>query len=134
MFEGIYEWLKDLAYYVILVTALFHMIPGEVWGKYIRFFTGLVMVVLLLSPVLQLFQEQDPLQIMEHYEQGMKDLESWKAGWMEREGLADQNLEPEEGTMDGQRQISIREISEDSEDIIEVEEIKIGEEGTEALE
>lgn len=134
MFEGIYEWLKDLAYYVILVTALFHMIPGEVWGKYIRFFTGLVMVVLLLSPILQLFQEQDPLQIMEHYEQGMKDLESWKAGWMEREGLADQNLEPEEGTMDGQRQISIREISEDSEDIIEVEEIKIGEEGTEALE
>ena len=56
MFEGIYEWLKDLAYYVILVTALFHMIPGEVWGKYIRFFTGLVMVVLLLSPLLQLFQ------------------------------------------------------------------------------
>lgn len=134
MFEGIYEWLKDLAYYVILVTALFHMIPGEVWGKYIRFFTGLVMVVLLLSPILQLFQEKDPLQIMEHYEQGMKDWESWKAGWMEREGLADQNLEPEEGTMDGQRQISIREISEDSEDIIEVEEIKIGEEGTEALE
>ena len=72
MFEGIYEWLKDLAYYVILVTALFHMIPGEVWGKYIRFFTGLVMVVLLLSPILQLFQEQDPLQIMERYEQGME--------------------------------------------------------------
>ena len=119
MFEGIYEWLKDLAYYVILVTALFHMIPGEVWGKYIRFFTGLVMVVLLLSPILQLFQEKDPLQIMEHYEQGMKDWESWKPG---------------QGKAGEQRHISIREISEDSEDIIEVEEIKIGEEGTEALE
>lgn len=119
MFEGIYEWLKDLAYYVILVTALFHMIPGEVWGKYIRFFTGLVMVVLLLSPILQLFQEKDPLQIMEHYEQGMKDWESWKAG---------------QGKSGEQRHISIQEISEDSEDIIEVEEIKIGEEGTEALE
>lgn len=134
MFEGIYEWLKDLAYYVILVTALFHMIPGEVYQKYIRFFTGLVMVVLLLSPVLWLFQEQDPLQLMERYEQGMKDLESWEAGWMEREGLSDQNLEPEEGTTGGQRQISIREISEDLEDPIEVEEIKIGEEGPETLE
>lgn len=119
MFEGIYEWLKDLAYYVILVTALFHMIPGEVWGKYIRFFTGLVMVVLLLSPILQLFQEQDPLQIMERYEQGMKDWESWEAG---------------QGKSGEQRHISIQEISEDSEDIIEVEEIKIGEEGTGALE
>lgn len=119
MFEGIYEWLKDLAYYVILVTALFHMIPGEVYQKYIRFFTGLVMVVLLLSPILQLFQEQDPLQIMERYEQGMKDWESWEAG-QEKSGE--------------QRHISIQEISEDSEDIIEVEEIKIGEEGTGALE
>ena len=100
MFEGIYEWLKDLAYYVILVTALFHMIPGEVWGKYIRFFTGLVMVVLLLSPILQLFQEQDPLQIMERYEQGMKDWESWKPG---------------QGKAGEQRHISIQEISEDSE-------------------
>lgn len=119
MFEGIYEWLKDLAYYVILVTALFHMIPGEVYQKYIRFFTGLVMVVLLLSPVLWLFQEQDPLQLMECYEQGMKDLESWEAG---------------QGKSGEQRQISIREISEDLEDPIEVEEIKIGEEGTETLE
>lgn len=119
MFEGIYEWLKNLAYYVILVTALFHMIPGEVYQKYIRFFTGLVMVVLLLSPILQLFQEQDPLQIMEHYEKGMKDWESWEAG---------------QGKAGEQRHISIQEISEDSEDIIEVEEIKIGEEGTEALE
>lgn len=122
MFEGIYEWLKNLAYYVILVTALFHMIPGEVWGKYIRFFTGLVMVVLLLSPIFQLFQEQDPLQMMEHYEQSIDDWESWQQG---------------ERKAGEQRQISIREIqegSEDSEDIIEVEEIKIGEEGTEALE
>lgn len=122
MFEGIYEWLKNLAYYVILVTALFHMIPGEVWGKYIRFFTGLVMVVLLLSPILQFFQGQDPLQMMEHYEQRIEDWESWQPG---------------EGKAGEQRQISIRKIqegSEDSEDIIEVEEIKIDEEGTEALE
>ncbi len=34
-------------------------------GENIFVFTGLVMVVLLLSPILQLFQEQDPLQIME---------------------------------------------------------------------
>lgn len=134
MVEGIYEWLKDLAYYVILVTVISHMIPGEVYQKYIRFFTGLVMVVLLLSPVLWLFQEQDPLQLMERYEQGMEDLERWEAGWMERTGVSDQNMQMDEGAMGGQRQISIREISEDLEEPIEVEEIKIGEEGTETLE
>ncbi len=84
-------------------------------GENIRFFTGLVMVVLLLSPILQLFQEQDPLQIMERYEQGMKDWEKLEAGGREKAGE--------------QRHISIQEISEDSEDIIEVEEIKIERKG-----
>lgn len=131
MFEGIYEWLKDLAYYVILVTALSHMIPGEVYQKYIRFFTGLVMVILLLSPILSFFQEENPLERMERYEQGMEDLERWKAVQREVGELSEQNWESAEGAEVGQKPISIRKIPGDA---IEVEEIKIEEEGTETME
>lgn len=54
MFEFIYEWIQNLAYYLVLVTAFLHMVPGSSYKKYIRFFTGIVLVILLIAPVFQL--------------------------------------------------------------------------------
>ena len=56
MKEAIYNWLEQLACYLILVTAVLHALPDSGYKKYIRFFTGLILVLLLASPVLQLFQ------------------------------------------------------------------------------
>lgn len=60
MLEYIYEWIQNIAFYLILITAVIHVIPDSGYKKYIRFFTGLVLILLILNPVLRLFQ-------MEHW-------------------------------------------------------------------
>ena len=42
MIDKIYEWVKNLSFYLVLVTALLQMLPDSDYRKYIRFFTGLV--------------------------------------------------------------------------------------------
>lgn len=55
MFEYLYEWLQNLAFYMILVTAVMHVIPNGGYEKYIRFFCGLILVILLATPLISLF-------------------------------------------------------------------------------
>lgn len=55
MFDYLYEWMQNIAFYLILMTAAIQVIPDNSYKKYIRFFTGLILMVLLVSPVLKLF-------------------------------------------------------------------------------
>ena len=59
MFEYLYEWLKDISFYLILVTAVTYVLPSNSYRKYIRFFTGLVLILMLLTPVLNLFRIEE---------------------------------------------------------------------------
>ena len=62
MFAYLYEWIRNVAFYLVLVTALLHVLPRSGYQKYIRFFTGLVLILLVLSPVLKLFQMEEELR------------------------------------------------------------------------
>ena len=55
MFDQVYGWLQNIAAYLVVVTAVMHAIPGKDYEKYIRFFSGLVLIVLLFMPVLSVF-------------------------------------------------------------------------------
>lgn len=55
MFDYIYEWIQNIAFYLVLVTAVLHAVPGKDYKKYIRFFTGLVLILMILTPLLQVF-------------------------------------------------------------------------------
>lgn len=56
MFDYIYEWLQNLSYYMILITAVTYVLPSNSYRKYIRFFTGLVLILMLLTPICNLFR------------------------------------------------------------------------------
>lgn len=62
MFAYLYEWIRNVAFYLVLVTALLHVLPRSGYQKYIRFFTGLVLILLVLAPVLNLFQMEEELR------------------------------------------------------------------------
>ena len=47
MFDGIYGWLRDVAVFFILMTAVLNILPEAKYRKYVQFFLGLVMVVVL---------------------------------------------------------------------------------------
>ena len=54
MFQQIYSWIQDITVYLIVTAAIMHAVPGKDYGKYIRFFSGLILILLLATPLLNL--------------------------------------------------------------------------------
>ena len=96
--KELYQWLQDLAVYLILVSAILQALPQESYQKYIRFFSGLVLIILLMTPLLRLTDMEDSFRsrVQENREK-------------QEEGKGEMTLETEEKEQ------------------IEVEEIQIGE-------
>lgn len=81
MFEYIYEWIQNLACYMILITAVIQILPNNSYRKYIRFFCGLILVIVLASPVLELFGAGADLERIyrdARYDETIKEIqEAW---------------------------------------------------------
>ena len=101
----------DPAFGRILVSAILQALPQESYQKYIRFFSGLVLIILLMTPLLRLTDMEDSFRSRVQ-EQNM---EQESASFLEEirekqeEGKGEMTLETEEKEQ------------------IEVEEIQIGE-------
>ena len=78
MFAYLYEWIRNVAFYLVLVTALLHVLPRSGYQKYIRFFTGLVLSLLVLAPVLKLFQMEEELRDAYRDDSWLEQLEEIK--------------------------------------------------------
>ena len=53
MLDMVYSWMKNTAFYLVIMTAVLEVLPGNTYKKYVRFFTGLVLILIVLSPVLK---------------------------------------------------------------------------------
>ncbi len=85
MFRYLYEWTQNLAFYMVLITAVLHAVPESGYKKYIRFFTGMVMILMIVTPLFRLFGADS--QIMNfyksrEYEAKLKEIEE-AAGYLE---------------------------------------------------
>ena len=83
MLEYIYEWMENIAFYMVLVTAVMHLLPDSDYQKYVRFFTGLTLVVLLLTPVSGLFGIDEELKNISQnrdYEAQMEKIREARGG------------------------------------------------------
>lgn len=52
MKEFLYGWIRDVAFYTLLMNVVLHVLPEESQRKYLRFFMGIVLMIVVLSPVL----------------------------------------------------------------------------------
>ena len=52
----LFGWMKSLIFYLLLATIVTHMAPSNQYKQYIRYFIGLVVIVLLASPLKFLFE------------------------------------------------------------------------------
>lgn len=148
MIEAIYTWMKDIVFYLVIVTAVLEVLPGTTYQKYIRFFTGLVLMMLLLTPFLSLTGAGEVFAELYHgyeYEQYKRELQEQEAYFRDLDlldflpeeyvltetgGSAEDFGEGEQGAestsrkhADGEEGSSGVRVNE-----IEVEEIRIGEE------
>ena len=48
------EWLKNFVGYLLLASIGIQMIPNEKYEKYVRLFTGFLLVMIVLQPILQI--------------------------------------------------------------------------------
>lgn len=72
----IYGWVKDLVVFYILMTAVLHLLPKSSYQKYVRFFGGLLLVALLLTPVLKLFKQPERLLDRISYESFWQEMDT----------------------------------------------------------
>ena len=54
MFQELYGWIQNITVYLLVTAAVMHAVPGKDYEKYIRFFSGLILILLLASPILNL--------------------------------------------------------------------------------
>lgn len=71
--EIFYDWIQKLAFFAVLSTVILQMVPDCGFQKYVRFFTGLIMAVVLISPVLELMDKKVDFEKV--YQSGMQKTE-----------------------------------------------------------
>ena len=58
MLESIYIWIENIAFYLVIIVAIIQMVPGESYKKYIRFFVGMILILMMAGPILKIFHIQ----------------------------------------------------------------------------
>ncbi len=61
MKEELYQWMKNLAVFYILFTALLHLVPDKKYEKYVRLFMGLLLIFMMCTPVFSLLGKGEEL-------------------------------------------------------------------------
>lgn len=46
----VYEWIRSMVFYLILMTMILNLLPDKKYEKYLRLFTGTVFLLLVCSP------------------------------------------------------------------------------------
>lgn len=78
LIEQIYQWVKNIAFYLILITAVMNVLPNNNYKKYVKLFTGMVLVLLVLSPItslLKLNRTMDFTFMTSSFEQELNELD-----------------------------------------------------------
>ena len=55
MLGFVYEWIENISIYLVIIAAIMHMIPGEDYKKYIKFFVGMILILMLSKPILMIW-------------------------------------------------------------------------------
>ena len=52
--KGIYEWVRSLVSFMILMTVIMNLLPDKKYEKYLQLFTGMVFLLLFFAPLTDL--------------------------------------------------------------------------------
>ena len=109
MKEFLYGWIRDVAFYTLLMNVVLHVLPEESQRKYLRFFMGIVLMIVVLSPVLsamglnrvlddtyvEMISDQELRDFKRRQEEAEKALEQ-KMEELETESESESEIEMEE--------------------------------------
>lgn len=64
--EGVYEWIRNITGYILFMTVLDNLLPGKKYGKYLKLFSGMVLILLMIQPLTGSIRLED--KIARYYE------------------------------------------------------------------
>lgn len=59
MAEALQKVIQSVLVYILIVTVLRGMVKNPRYGQYFQFFSGVILILLLFSPLLSLFRSED---------------------------------------------------------------------------
>lgn len=117
--EKLYDWVRQIAYVMVLISAIMQLAAGKQYQRYIRLYTGIVLILFMLVPVFRIFGTDTAgfmTEAEKKYTEMVEQIET-KAAELEEEDVKKslEDSEPEQGMS-----------SQTESEQIEVEEIRIG--------
>lgn len=49
---GLYEWMKNLAVFYMLLAVVMNLVAGSGYERYIRLYLGILLIIMLANPLL----------------------------------------------------------------------------------
>lgn len=119
MAQEVYQWARNLAVYYIVLTALMHIMPDSQYGRYVRSFMGLLLILIVASPLLDLLHLEERMDDLFHKKMLEEEFADplWGQGQEEARGYYLQAYEQEAA---GQIRDSLEKILADSCDVLDV--------------
>lgn len=75
--QAILDMVRYVAVFYLLEQMVLNLLPGKIYEKYVRFYLGLMLVLLLLQPVFQIFhltEQMDAEALIYELEQEVEEL------------------------------------------------------------
>ncbi len=89
--HGVMQWMKEFLILYLLLTILMQLAAVDEYKKYLRFLSGILLLLVLISPLLRLLTGDSGLEILQAYDRfwerldtvsaDTRDMEFSKAGW-----------------------------------------------------
>lgn len=101
MLDWLYEWIKNIAFYMIIVSVIFKVLPGNGYQKYIQFFSGIVLILLVFLPIVRMLGKEQTIKDLYEgysYEQKKEEMEMMEKYFTDTDIL---DFLPEEYLQDG---------------------------------
>ncbi|MEZ3504251.1 MAG: stage III sporulation protein AF [Lachnospiraceae bacterium] len=73
----ILDLVRYVAVFYLLEQMVFNLLPGKIYEKYVRFYLGLLLVLLLLQPMFRIFrltEQMDTGALMHELRQEVEEL------------------------------------------------------------
>lgn len=111
MFQQLYVWIQNITVFLIVTAAVLQAVPGNDYGKYIRFFSGLVLILLLASPLLNLTGMREKLKTLyRNREYEIQEMEIEKVEEIFSKSGISEILKSQENSYGDERKIEVGEI------------------------
>lgn len=104
MLDWLYEWIKNIAFYMIIVSVIFKVLPGNGYQKYIQFFSGIVLILLVFLPIVRILGKEQTIKDLYEgysYEQKKEEMEMMEKYFIDTDIL---DFLPEEYLQEGEGQ------------------------------